>query len=227
MISKRFRSTPIRGLSNAVQEGLNPNVTLKLMRMRREPRYIALKREQHHSKIDNINTLRCMTVREPTWHTGSFLTNGPIIMPSTSPVPKFSCLSRQPAVYYSPSVVYGRLWPKFKKTFANYRRITKLGTEYTLIAVSKVSGDTFNGNGGVMCARLPQTDTTLAKNASPLRLRSLPFEQFANRTTSYKPGSDRKAIHKTDPSTASADIVTSPPIFRAGAFARMPNWNCT
>jgi hypothetical protein len=36
------------------------------------------------------------------------------------------------------------------------------------------------------------------------------FEQFANRNLSPKPGSQRKLIHKRDPPTASADIITSP-----------------
>jgi len=100
--------------------------------------------------------------------------------------------------------------PKFKKTFANYRRIIKLGTEYTLIAVFKVSGDTFNRNAGVMCRRIPQNDTALAKDASPLPFRSPTFEQFADRNTSHRPVSDRKAVDKNDPSTASVDIETSP-----------------
>ena len=141
----------------------------------------------------------------------SFLTNGPIIMPNTSPVSKYSCLSRQPAVYYSTSVIYGRLWPKLKKGFAHYRRIREVGTEYTLVAVSKVSGDVFNGSmARVTCGRIPQHDVLLAKNASSSTFSSLMFEQFANHNLSPKAGNERKPIHKDNPSTASADIITSP-----------------
>ena len=141
----------------------------------------------------------------------SFLTNGPIIMPNTSPVPKYSYLSRQPAVYYSTSVIYGRLWPKLKKGFADYRRIREVGTEYTLVAVSKVSGDVFNGSmARVTCGRIPQHDVLLAKNASSSTFCSLMFEQFANHNLSPKAGNERKPIHKDNPSTASADIITSP-----------------
>jgi hypothetical protein len=140
----------------------------------------------------------------------SFLTYGPIIMRQTSPIPRYSYLSRLPAVYYSTSVIYGRLWPTLKKGFAEYRRIRKVGTEYTLIAVSKVSGDIFNGSmARVTCGRIPQHDVLLAKNASSSTFCSLMFDQFANRNLS-KARNGRKPIRKDNPSTASADIITSP-----------------
>ena len=147
----------------------------------------------------------------------SFIGNGPLIRLVTTSVPKFSYLSRQPAVYYSTSLVYGRLWPKLKKEFADYRRIESIGTEYSLIAVSKTPGDVFNGKiDGVTCGRINQRDTNLAKNASSSVRPSLIFKQFANRNLSHKPGSStaRKPIEKSDPSTAYAHIITSPlPLF--------------
>ena len=153
---------------------------------------------------DNFNTIL-----------DSFLTNGPIIFTNISRIAKPSYLSRKPAVYYSTSVAYGRLWPKLKEGFSTYRRIRKLGTEFTLIAVSKVCGDVFNGNiTDIMCARIPQSHRDLAKTASSSDLCPLMFEQFANRNMSFKPGTDRKPITKDDPSSAHADIITSPlPVF--------------
>ena len=153
---------------------------------------------------DNLNTIL-----------DSFLTNGPIIFTNISRIAKPSYLSRKPAVYYSTSVAYGRLWPKLKEGFSTYRRIRKLGTEFTLIAVSKVCGDVFNGNiTDIMCARIPQSHRDLAKTASSSDLCPLMFEQFANRNMSFKPGTDRKPITKDDPSSAHADIITSPlPVF--------------
>jgi hypothetical protein len=153
---------------------------------------------------DNLNTIL-----------NSFLTNGPIIFTNLSSIAKPSYLSRKPAVYYSTSIAYGRIWPQLKKGFATYRQIRKLGTEFTLIAVSKVSRDVFNGNmADVMCARIPQSNPDLAKKASSSDPCSLMFEQFANRNMSIKSGTDRKPITKDDPSSADADIVTSPlPVF--------------
>lgn len=125
----------------------------------------------------------------------------PVMRATSTPSPIHSSLTVQTHRYYSTSVVYGRLWPKLEGRFYTYQRIRKLGTEFTLIAVSKASGDVFNGNTtDIMCIRIPQSERDLARATSPSDLCPLMFEQFEKRNMSIKTwhrsqAPSRKTIH--------------------------------
>jgi hypothetical protein len=93
--------------------------------------------------------------------------------------------------------------------------VRQLGDKYSVVAMSQVPGTVFNGNTpSIMCARIPQNNPQLAKQASSTNFHRLMLVQFANRNTAERRSDRRKPIHKNNPNTAHADIITSPlPIF--------------
>ena len=141
----------------------------------------------------------------------SFLVNGPIIMRAPSAIAKSSYLSTQPAIYYSTSLTYARLWPVLKLGLSRYRHIDPIPEEVSLIAISRVSGAVLNGGTpSIKSARISQNDSHLAAKASSSSYSPLVFEQFANRNMSENATFERKPIHKDDTSTTDADIIISP-----------------
>jgi hypothetical protein len=147
---------------------------------------------------------------------GSFVQMRPIIMLPTNPAEtKPSYLSTRPAVYYSSSITYARLWPVLKDGLNSYRQIKVLGREFSIIAVSELQGEGLNGRiKDLKCARIPQNDPLLAKRTSSSNFRQLMLEQFANRNTAEYRSDTRKPIKKSEPWTAACDIITSPlPLF--------------
>jgi hypothetical protein len=146
----------------------------------------------------------------------SFLRTGPIIwLPENQSESTASYLSTRPACYYSTSLTYARLWPKLKDGLQSYRRERQLGDEYSVVAMSQIPGTVFNGNTpSITCARIPQNNPQLAKEPSSTNFHRLMLVQFANRNTAERRSDRRKPIHKNNPNSAHADIITSPlPIF--------------
>ena len=141
----------------------------------------------------------------------SFIPTGPVIKLSelTPRKPSYHCT--RPALYYSNSLGYARVWSYLKAGLATYREIKVWGPEYSIMAISDVSGDVLNGlYENVRCSRIPQGDAEVARNASSSNLGSLILDQFANRNLSQKRTNELKPIRKEDPSTAEADVITGP-----------------
>jgi hypothetical protein len=107
----------------------------------------------------------------------SFLSYGPIIMEGDIPTLKSSYLSTLPAVYYSSSLTYARLWPILKLGLSQYRLIDPIPQEVSLIAISRVSGTVLNGEvPSVKTARISQDNRGLAAKASSSNYMSLTFD---------------------------------------------------